>query len=77
MAKITDGDVERALALLPSPMFRPRDIYDVADELFGRRYRYYGNALWYLLEKRGRIVRTGTLIGRAKRRFYWQRTPGA
>lgn len=67
------GDVERVLALLPKPMFRPRDIYDVANRI-GIHDGSEANRMWRTLVESGRIVRTGTLIGRFRNRFYWERT---
>jgi predicted transcriptional regulator len=69
------GDVERVLALLPAPLFRPRDIYDVAAKLGLDGSE--ANRMWRTLLEQGRIVRTATPIGNAKRRFYWERTRGA
>lgn len=70
----TQGDLERALLLLPEPIFRARDIYPVAGELYGDRTR--GNPLWMKLCQLGLIVRTSKRIGRYTNRFYWERTPG-
>ncbi len=70
----TQGDIERALILLPTPIFRQRDSYAVAEELYGDRTR--GNPLWMKLVELGLIVRTSKRIGHANRRFYWERTPG-
>lgn len=67
------GDVERVLALLPAPVFRPRDIYEVARKL-GIDDGSEANRMWRTLLEQGRIVRTATPIGNAKRRFYWERT---
>jgi hypothetical protein len=75
MTPITDGDVARALIVLPSPLFRPADIYAAAVLLGFAPSR--GQSLWNALIKRGLIVRTGIPIGLAARRFYWQRTPGS
>lgn len=69
------GDVERVLALLPRPLFRPRDIYDVATKLGLDGSE--ANRMWRTLVEQGRIVRTGTPIGRFQRRFYWERTGGS
>lgn len=70
--KIKPSDIEGALLLLPEPLFRPRDVYPVAKELGFKSTD--GQSLWTALQKQGRIVRTGTRIGKGFRRFYWERT---
>lgn len=72
---ISDGDLDRALSLLPEPLFRNADIYDVAVDLGFRRW--YGATIWYRLIKNGRIVRTATPICRSGRWCYWERTEGS
>jgi hypothetical protein len=70
---ITHGDLVRVWALLPWPVFRQRDIYGVAEKTGFRRAA--GQGLWNKLLKHGWIVKTGTPIGKSKRRFYWEHQP--
>lgn len=75
---ISDAEIERALQLLPAPLFRQRDSYAVARRLWGRGQEPRAVALWAELHDRGRIVRTGRPIGKSSGRWcYWQRTPRA
>lgn len=73
--RVTQGDIERALILLPDDrLFRPAEIFPIAREL--GLDGPDGQTLWTQLLKRGWIVRTGVPISRPEsRRFYWQKTP--
>lgn len=81
MTEITQGDVERALLLLPEPYFRNRDIYDVAIALGMKAWM--GQTLWGRLKRDGLIVRTAIPIVEHNKRggyvsaFYWERTRGS
>ena len=67
-----NGDADHVLALLPQPHFRQRDIDAVADRMGIQRWRLQG--AWAQLRLTGRIVRTPIAIGKAKGRFYWERS---
>lgn len=81
MTEITPGDVDRALLLLPEPLFRNRDIYDVAIALGFKAW--VGQTLWSRLKRDGRIVRTAIPLDDKQRSgarvsgFYWERTRGS
>jgi hypothetical protein len=74
MRTYTQGDLERALILLPSPLFRHDNIYGIAVELGFRKAE--GESLWYRLVRDGLIVRTNVPIGLGNRWMYWERTQG-
>jgi hypothetical protein len=73
--RYSDGDLSRALALLPTPLFRANDIFNVAVQLGFRMSA--GQGLWTRLQKDGLIVRTNIQIGKSPRRLYWERVPQA
>lgn len=66
------GDRDRFLANLPTPLFRNRDAYEVADKLGIDRWQ--GQAIWHRLRVEGRIVRTNIPIGKSSSRRYWTRS---
>lgn len=67
-----NGDIDHFLAGLPKPLFRQRDAYTRADQLGIDRWQ--GQSVWVKLVSTGRIVRTTVPIGRATKRFYWERS---
>lgn len=66
------GDADRVLANLPRPLFRNRDVYEVARKLGIEAWQ--GQAIWHRLRYEGRIVRTKIPIGKAKGKCYWERS---
>lgn len=68
---ISDGDLVRALAVMPDPYMRLRDAYGAALEL-GMPI-WYGQTIWRLLQLHRWIERTDRPIGNARRQRYWIR----
>jgi len=69
-------DVDTCRELLkrfPRPLFRMNDAYEVCSRYWPLA-KHHGTGLWCGLQKHGLIVRTATPIGKARRRFYWERT---